>query len=282
MTGFDEPRPRLDGETLQLLRELFRGAFGLQLRDDLAFIAERRLWTRLEALELRDFAGYHRYLMHDARGKEELELAAELLVPHETYFFREPTQLESFRDEVLPELASRFAPGRRLSLWSAGCSSGEEAYTLAMLLDGSGLFPGWDVQVHGTDVSRRVLQLARAGEYGPSAVRAMPAGVLGRWFDRLDGGRYKVRDVLRTRVSFGHLNLMDATGVKLLPPMHAIFCRNVLIYLEPRARLEVVARFFERLVPGGLLFLGHSESLINESTAFELVQLEGDLAYRKP
>ena len=89
-------------------------------------------------------------------------------------------------------------------------------------------------------------------------------------------------DVLRTRVSFSHLNLMDATGVKLLPPMHAIFCRNVLIYLEPRARLEVVPRFFDRLVPGGLLFLGHSESLINESTAFELVQLEGDLAYRKP
>lgn len=282
MGGLEGDKPKLDAETLRLLRELFRTEYGLQLRDDLAFIAERRLWPRLEALALRDFSAYYRYLKHDPLGRDELETAAELLVPHETYFFREPTQLESFRAEALPALATRFAADRRLRLWSAGCSSGEEPYTLAMLLEDSGLFGGWDVQIHGTDVSRRVLQAARIGEYGPSALRSTPPSAQARHFERLEGGRVRVREPLRAKVSFSRLNLMDAAGARLLPPMHVVFCRNVLIYLEPQARLQVVSRFFERLVPGGLLFLGHSESLLNESTSFELVQLEGDLVYRKP
>ena len=278
----EEVRPLLTAEEFRLLKELLLDACGLQLRDDLKYVVERRLWPRLEALSLRDYGGYYRYLRFDARAKEEVELAIELLVPHETYFFREPTQLDSFKRELLPMLSVQNASTRRLRLWSAGCSSGEEPYTLAMLIAESGLFEGWDVQIHGTDISRRMLTAARAAEYGSSALRTTTPAQLARHFDPLSSGRFRVKAPLKNRVSFGHLNLLDDVGLKLLPRMDAIFCRNVLIYLEPAARRTVVHSFWEQLFAGGYLLLGHSESLLTFSTDFALVQLSGDLVYRRP
>lgn len=278
----EEARPLLTAEEFRLLKELLLDACGLQLREDLKYVVERRLWPRLEALSLRDYSGYYRYLRFDARAREEVELAIELLVPHETYFFREPTQLDSFKRELLPMLHGQNSASRRLRLWSAGCSSGEEPYTLAMLISESGLFEGWDVQIHGTDISRRMLTAARAAEYGSSALRTTTPAQLARHFDPAGSGRFRVKAPLKNRVSFGHLNLLDEPGLKLLPRMDAIFCRNVLIYLEPAARRRVVHSFWEQLVAGGYLLLGHSESLLTFSTDFALVQLKGDLVYRRP
>ncbi len=278
----EEVRPLLTSEEFRLLKELLLDACGLQLREDLKYVVERRLWPRLEALSLRDYASYYRYLCFDGRGKEEVELAIELLVPHETYFFREPAQLDSFKRELLPLLSVQNAGTRKLRLWSAGCSSGEEPYTLAMLIAETGLFDGWDVQIHGTDISRRMLTAARAAEYGSSALRTTTAPQLARHFDSHGPGRFRVKAPLKNRVSFGHLNLLDEAGLKLLPRMDAIFCRNVLIYLEPGARRRVVHSFWEQLVAGGYLLLGHSESLLTFSTDFALVQLTGDLVYRRP
>ena len=279
---FEEVRPLLTAEEFRLLRELLLDACGLQLRDDLKYVVERRLWPRLEALSLRDYSAYYRYLRFDARAREEVELAIELVVPHETYFFREPTQLDSFSRELLPMLKADNANTRRLRIWSAGCSSGEEPYTLAMLIDQSGLFEGWDVQIHGTDISRRMLAAARVAEYGSSALRTTTPSQLSRHFDLVAPGRYRVKAGHKTRVSFGHLNLLDDPGLKLLPRMDVIFCRNVLIYLEPVARRRVVKAFWEQLIAGGFLLLGHSESLLTYSTDFALVQLTGDLVYRRP
>jgi chemotaxis protein methyltransferase CheR len=280
--AFEELRPVLAAEEFRLISELLLGACGLQLRDDLKYVVERRLWPRLEALSLRDYGAYHRYLRFDARAREELELAIELLVPHETYFFREPAQLDSFSRELLPMLKAENESSRRLRVWSAGCSSGEEPYTLAMLISDSGLFDGWDVQIHGTDISRRMLAAARVAEYGQSALRTTTPSQLARHFDAVAPGRYRVKAELKNRVSFGHLNLLDQPGLRLLPRMDAIFCRNVLIYFEPVVRRRVVHTFWEQLLAGGYLLLGHSESLLTYSTDFALVQLTGDLVYRRP
>ncbi len=278
----EESRPLLTAEEFRLLKELLLDACGLQLRDDLKYVVERRLWPRLEALSLRDYGGYYRYLRFDARAREEVELAIELLVPHETYFFREPTQLDSFKRELLPMLSQQNTSSRKLRLWSAGCSSGEEPYTLSMLIAESGLFEGWDVSIHGTDISRRMLTAARAAEYGSSALRTTTPAQLARHFDPISSGRFRVKAPLKNRVSFGHLNLLDEPGLRLLPRMDAIFCRNVLIYLEPVARRKVVHSFWEQLFANGYLLLGHSESLLTFSTDFALVQLTGDLVYRRP
>ncbi len=280
--GLGDARLELSPSELHTLRDLLARASGFVLRDELKFIAERRLAPRLELLGLRDFAAYARYLRFDPRGPEELETAIDLLVPHETYFFREPTQLACFEEELLPLLERRNARTRALHAWSAGCSTGEEPYTLAALMvDRPGL-AGWALEVLGTDLSRKALTAARKAEYGSMALRATTPAQRERLFEPLEGGRVRVKERYREVVRFGQLNLLDASAAAVLPRFDVIFCRNVLIYFDQATRRRVVELFFERLVEGGFLLLGHSENLLHLPTRFELVQLEGDLVYRRP
>jgi len=272
----------MNAEEFRLLRDFVYAYCGILVRDDMKYVMQRRLWPRLEALGLTDFGSYYRYLRFDAQRRPELETAIEALTTHETYFFREPRQLKAFSDEVLPLLERRNARTRRLRVWSAGCSSGEEVYTLAMLLKESGRFEGWDVVVHGSDISRRVLAVARQGEYGPSALRATSADQLSRHFVQLGPNRVRVRDDIRALVTFGHHNLQEAEQGPSSSRMDAVFCRNVLIYFDTPARQRVLRLIYDKLSPGGYLMLGHSENLINLSADFELVHLRGDLVYRRP
>jgi len=272
---------RMTPVEFRMLRDLIHGHAGLYFRDDLQYLVERRLGARVRALGLDGFAAYHRFLRFDPNASAELEVAAEALTTNETYFFREPAQLRSFADEVLPALARARAGDRRLRVWSAGCSSGEEAYTVAILLRASGLFAGWDLGVLGTDIARKVLATARAGVYGSHAFRGVDAEAMIRWFQPR-GEKWTVDDAVRRIVSFGHLNLLDDAAVALVEPVDCIFCRNVLIYFDPPARRQVLRGFLRALRPGGWLLLGHAESLVNLTADFEMVQLEGDLAYRRP
>ena len=281
MTVLDPPGPRLGPVDFRLLRDLFHEHAGLCFRDELGYLMERRLAPRLKVHGLADFAAYHRFLRYDPQRRAELEAATELLTTNETYFFREPQQLKAFAAEILPALAAAKRASRRLRVWSAGCSSGEEVYTIAILLKESGLFEDWDVNVFGSDIARRVLQTARAGAYGTHAFRAAAAEVMQRWF-RPQGDRWSVDDSIRRLVPFGHLNLLDPGMMSLVGRVDVIFCRNVMIYFDVPARRQVCRAFHEKLVDGGFLLLGHSESLLNVTADFELVHLKSDLVYRKP
>ncbi len=159
--------------------------------------------------------------------------------------------------------------------------TGEEAYTLAVLVLESRLFEGWDVEVIGADISRRCLDAARAGAYGDHAFRTPEAEHMRRWF-RLRGGKWVVDDAIRRMVRFGRENLLDPGALSTVARVDAIFCRNVMIYFDLAARRRVLARFHEKLRDGGWLLLGHSESLLNVTADFELVHLSRDLVYRKP
>jgi chemotaxis protein methyltransferase CheR len=278
----DDIRPELTDEAFRLVRDLVYEASGIALRDELRFVVQRRLVPRLEALGLPDFTAYYRFLRFSRGGREELEAAIDAVSTHETYFFREPTQLAAFSAELLPLLARRNARVRALRLWSAGCSTGEEAFTLAMLVQDSGLFAGWDVEVFGTDISRRVLATARRAEFGESSLRATGAAQRARFFEPVGAGRVRVREEVRARVTFGHLNLLEPHAAALLPRMDAVFCRNVLLYLDLPARRRVLQLLYDRLVECGILLLGHAENLLSISSEFELVHLARDLVYRRP
>ncbi len=280
--GPTDSRLEMSAEELHLLRDLFQQASGFLLREDLKFIAERRLASRLELLGLRDFTAYARYLRFDARGPDELESAIDLLVPHETYFFREPTQLRCFEEELMPLVEKKNERTRSLQIWSAGCCTGEEPYTLSMLLLDRPTVKGWDLDILGTDLSRKALTSARKAEYGPMALRATTAEQKEKFFQPMEGGRVTLSPRFREPVRFGRLNLLDTSAASLLPRFDVIFCRNVLIYFDQATRRRVIELFFERLNRGGYLLLGHSENLLQLSTRFELVQLEGDLVYRRP
>lgn len=273
-------QPPEAGEMRQLA-EVFRQEAGLAFADDSGFVLERRLKDRVAALGLSTFAQYIDYLRHDPGGSRELEEALELVTTHETYFFREEYQLRAFRDEVVPRLRQLAGSRRRISVWSAGCATGEEAYTVAMLLAHGALPPGWEARVFGTDLSRRCVAAARRAVYGPAAFRCVPVEFRQQYFVETAEGT-AVSPEPRAMCSFAQLNLLDRDRLAVVGRVDAIFCRNVLIYLDQEARRRVLENVYECLLPGGFLMLGHSESLLHASSRFEAVRLRDDLVYRKP
>jgi chemotaxis protein methyltransferase CheR len=289
--------PRLRADEYRLLRDLVSERLGLWFGPESRSSLERRLRERLDVHGLTSFTDYFQLLKYGPLAAEEWDEAADLLTTHETYFFREDYQLRAFRDEVVPLLAAK--PRRRLSVWSAGCSTGEEVYTIAILLLESGLFdprpgaPPWDVRVHGSDLSKKCIAAARRGVYGASSFRATPDDVRARWFVPAAGTElgpsaapsgvaYGVAPAVRSICHFAQMNLLDEERTQLVGRCDVIFCRNVVFYLDASARRRVIDTLYDRLVPGGILLLGHAESLLNVSTAFELLHLKEDLVYRKP
>jgi chemotaxis protein methyltransferase CheR len=273
----------MNAEEFRLFRDLIYDHCGIFFQSDSAFLLHRRLLPRLEALSLADFTAYYRYLASasEERRRDEMEHLIERVTTNETYFFRESYQLDALAQEILPAIYRARPRGKRLTIWSAGCASGEEAYTIAIVLLEVGLFTDWEVRVFGNDISRRMLHIARKGQYGRSAFRATDPRLLRRYFREAEG-KQQVRDEVRALVSFGQINLLDASMMTLVSEVDIIFCRNVLIYFDARSRRRVVEALHRKLVPGGYLLLGHSESLIQVTTAFELVHLKHDMVYRKP
>lgn len=268
-------------EEFRLLRDLVYEHAGLVYDESALTLFDRRLGERLEALSLPSYQAYYKYLRFDVHNQQEMEEALERLTTKETYFFRQEYQLRAFQSELLPRLAEANARSRRLVVWSAGCSTGEEAYTLAALILESKLFDTWDVRVVGTDLSRQCLAHARRGVYQSGALRATSARDKARYFLELEDG-YHVQDFVKKLCQFGQMNLFDTMRGNLVGRVDAVFCRNVLIYFDVRSRKRVIDNLYQRLCPGGYLMLGHSESLLNLSTAFELVHLRDDLVYRRP
>jgi len=275
------PHAQLGAEEFRLLRDRVYEHAGLHFDEDAMFLFERRLVDRVEALGLDDFYAYYKYLRFHPQGYSELEEAIERLTTKETYFFRQEYQLRAFRDQLLPELEQGLRPRRRIGIWSAGCATGEEAYTIAVLLLESRRFAGWDLKVVGSDICRGSVAAARRGVYREAAFRTTPDEVRDRYFIPCGDGWEVVQEVKKV-CHFGQLNLMDGGHVLMAGQVDVIFCRNVLIYFDMKSRRRVIDAFYDRLAPGGYLLLGHSESLLNLSTAFELVHLKEDLVYRKP
>jgi chemotaxis protein methyltransferase CheR len=277
----------LRADEYRLLRDLVSERLGIWFGPDSRLSLERRLRERLTVRGLTSYGDYYQLLKYSPLANEEWEEASELLTTHETYFFREDFQLRAFKNELLPMLATLGRKRRRLQVWSAGCSTGEEAYTIAMLVLESGLFEGWEVRVYGSDLSKKCITAARRGIYGPSSFRSTSDEAKRRWFvapkQELSAAQgLSVTPEARALCHFGQMNLLDEERTHLVGRCDVIFCRNVLIYFDGPARKRVIEMFHERLVPGGVLLLGHAESLLNVSTAFELLHLTEDLVYRKP
>ena len=273
---------RMLPEEFRLLRDLLLQHAGLMFDESSLSIVERKLSERVAALELSSFGEYYKYIKLHPRGDLELQEVVEALTTAETYFFRQDYQLRAFVDELLPALKESNERSKRLTLWSAGCSSGEEVYTLAMLVDRSGLFDDWEVRVIGSDISRKRIASARRGIYRENSFRTTTSEERSRYFEPLNDGTFQVIERIRAKCHFGQLNLMDRSRATIVGRVDAVFCRNVIIYFDAESRARAIDTMYERLVPGGYLLLGHSESLFHVSTAFELLHLREDLVYRKP
>ncbi len=278
-----KPDIKMSEDEFLQIRDFIYDFCGLHFDIESKYMLEKRLNKRLTHHHLDNFKDYYYQLRYSRDNDEELSTVIDLLTTNETYFFREDFQLKTFTDEVLPEIMKkkRGTGDRSLRIWSAGCSSGEEPYTLAMLMLQNPELRRWDVEIVGTDISKEVLSMAREGGYGKGSFRSTDEYFIDRYFTEIDG-KFRISDHVKRLVTISHLNLLDRKKVSLLGKMDAIFCRNVIIYFDLNAKKKVISCFHDQLQKGGFLFLGHSESLMNISTDFDLRHFTHDMVYQRP
>lgn len=242
-------------------------------------LVHSRLARRLREQGLTRFADYLALVRQDPRERAAMVVA---LTTNHTHFFRENHHFDHLRDQVLPQLQARARAGHKVRIWSAGCSSGEEVYSIAMTLAGeNGASAAWlkhsDVRILATDLAPHVVQAVTAGRYSSSIVQPIPESYRRQWL-RADGpGDFRVSDTLRSLVTARVLNLFQPWPMR--QSYDVIFCRNVMIYFEDPAKEELETRFGDMLAPGGMLYIGHSERLIGAASA--RMEPVGQTIYRK-
>ncbi len=243
---------------------------GIRLAHGKEELVRSRLIKRLRALELAGFDSYLQFIKED-RTTHELHTMIDALTTNKTSFFRENQHFEYMRTRIIPELRARNSKAR---IWSAGCSSGEEPYTIAMILHEEWpQISQMDVRILATDISTRILTKARSAEYEKEYLKDIPPDYLSKYFTllRITPARtYGIQDKIKKMIHFAQLNLMDTWPMK--GPFDIIFCRNVMIYFDSATQGRLVSRFHDLLVPGGHLLVGHSESLVANSCGLKYVQ----------
>ena len=268
------PAAKLTEAQFERISALVKNLSGINLHTGKKELVKARLGKRLRLLGIDSFEDYLDRVAHDPRHGE-LTTMLDSLSTNLTSFFRENQHFEFLVERVLPGvLAKGAASRRRLRLWSAGCSSGEEPYSLAITLhEHMASLSAWDVGILATDLSTRVLAHAKEAVYDAARFENMPAALRSRHFDCIESKpdkRYRVKDGIRRIVHFARLNLMDPWPMS--GPFDVVFCRNVMIYFDKPTQTRLVGRFWDILGPGGMLFVGHSESLAGVEHRFRYVQ----------
>lgn len=269
-------------EEFRRFRDLLHHQSGIYLEESKIDSLRISLVTRATRLGYTTLPDYYKAL---ARDDQEFNELLNLVTINETSFFRFPAQFDALRDRVLPEImAAKSGGNKAVRIWSAGCSTGEEPYSIAMTLIDSGIeMAGYKPQVLGTDVSTKALARAKSGVYGKRAMMNVPGDVVSRHFEPTPSGDFRITDRVRTHVDFGYQNLIkEPYPLSLMGNWDIIFCRNVTIYFRLDSTRRVVSNFFDSLNEGGYLFIGHSETLTSVSDTFEAVEIGGVFLYRKP
>ena len=263
----------LSAAQFQQVRRVVYEKCGINLTPGKEELVKSRLAKRLQALDLPSFEAYLQFVKQDLSGKEQAQML-DVLTTNKTYFYREAAHFDYLCQELVPNWRQP-----KLRIWSAGCSSGEEPYTIgALLREHLKGIDRADVRLLATDLSLRVLEKAQAATYPAEAFNEMPPSLVQKYFT-LTGGHprtYRVNDNVRKLVSFAPLNLLAEWPMK--GPFDVIFCRNVMIYFDLETRARLVNRYWQMLAPGGHLFIGHSESLNGIKHQYQYVQ---PAAYRK-
>ena len=272
-----------DEEFVQL-RDFIYQQSGIFIAENRKYLIENRLSNRIKELNLKNFGEYYYFLRFDAKRKDELTKLFEVITTNETSFYRNPPQLKVFQEKILPltlEEIKKKGP-KKLRIWSAGCSTGEEPYTLAMILHEvlRTELPTWDIKITANDLSEAVLKAARQGRYNEYALRTTPKEIIDRYFIKYEN-YYDVQPKLKNLITFAPINLSDRLMLKRNEKSHIIFCRNVIIYFDDEMKKQVIESFYDNLLPGGCMLIGHSESLHNISRTFKPEHHVGTIVYRK-
>ena len=267
------------------IRDLIYEISGIYQPEEKLYLLASRCARRMSAVNVKSPSEYLNHLTTRANREAEMRLLVNEITIGETYMFRSPAQLDALRNVILPQLIkSKTAMGfKRLRLWSAGCSTGEEPYTLAMFLleESAKMLAGFTFDILATDINDNSLATAKAGIYGDYALRNTSELLKKKYFKPHDEKRLEVSDQLKSVIRFDRVNLSDDSKMLFLKGLDLIFCCNVLIYFDLNSKRRVMQHFFANLLPGGYLFLGHAESLYQVDDRFRLVHFPGAIGYWK-
>jgi chemotaxis protein methyltransferase CheR len=252
------------------LAEYIEQNYGIHIKKEKKLILSSRLYNELVNNNCENFTQYFEFIRSDKSGKALIELVNKITTNH-TFFMREADHFNYFRENVLPYLA-KTVKNKDLRIWSAGCSTGQEPYTLAIIIDD--FFKNekalWDTKILATDISNKVLYEAINGIYGKDEVEGLPSMWRLNYFEKLDNGNYMINNKIKKEVIFRRFNLME----KVFPfkkKFHVIFCRNVMIYFRHSTKMELINKFYDIMEYGGYLFIGHTESIPRNETGFQYI-----------
>jgi len=260
----------ISDEEYRILTDNIYENYGIKLGNPKKTLVTGRLQNVLLQNNFNSFSEYYDFVVSDKTGSALATLIDKITTNH-TFFMREPEHFHYFRDCALPYLVGK-AKNKDLRIWSAGCSTGEEAYTLAMILQDyfGDDKPLWDTRILATDISSKVLNAAIKGEYKIKSIDTLPLNWRCIYFTETDNEKAVITDKIRKEVIFRSFNLMNS-DFPFKKKFHVIFCRNVMIYFDTRKKKELTDKFYDSMEPGGFLFIGHSESLNREETKLKYV-----------
>ncbi len=260
----------LTSKEFQQLSDYIKNNYGIRLKQEKMTLVSGRLHNVLQQAGFNNFTEYYDYLIADKTGNAVTTLVNKITTNH-TYFMREASHFEYFKSKVLPYLSEKVMD-KDLRVWCAACSTGEEAYTLAMLIDeyfGKSKM-WWDTKILATDISEKVLDLAQKGVYSNERIAPLPSAWKMNYFKAYDDENSVLIDRIKDEVIYRKLNLMDNV-FPFRKKLHTIFCRNVMIYFDNETKNKLVDKLYDHLEYGGYLFIGHSESLNRDTTKFKYV-----------
>ncbi len=277
-------QPAFTDDTFQKIKEFVYQQSGIFLSTNRKKIIEKRLLNRLNDLKLSDFEKYYKFLLHKEHTKQELPYLIDAITVNETKFFRNQAHINAFIEAVIPDILERKrkAQNPSIKILSVGCSSGEEPYTLAIILNQyfPDIWQNYKTNILGTDINTKILEQAKRGLYDEFTVQKMDSSVLDGFFQK-KGLKCQLNPDIRKLVEFKAVNLIDEQQMSALGHFDLILCRNVLIYLDEKARKQAARILYNNLNPDGYLFLGHSESLHGISKSFKLIHFIKTMGYKK-
>lgn len=275
--------PNITSGEFEILSDLVYRKTGIRFESKKLYFITKRIEKRMDALGLEKVSDYLRILRFTDTDNQEFQQLTDLLTINETYFFRDFPQMQVFAEHCLPAVVDKKTKeGKRsLKIWSAGCSTGEEPYTLGIIISEMiDDIADWDIRIIAGDIDTKALEKARLAVYESRSIRDVPPEYLSGYFKKTNEN-YKVAEQIRNMIQFEHINLSDKNEIRQKRDFDFIFCRNMMIYFDDISRKRLVDQFYVALNPGGYIFLGSSESIGRISTAFRLKKIGGHIVYYK-
>jgi chemotaxis protein methyltransferase CheR len=280
MNGSETKPALMDESTFRHLRDLIYEQTGIHFQESKKYLLESRLQPRLRARQCRTFGDYLNFLKFDSFRDGEFAELYTVITTNETYFFRDDAQLDTFMTVIVPTVMKQNSATRQLRIWSAACSTGDEPYTLALLLRDHPPLVNWSIDILASDISETVLEVARKGVYRAHSLRKVPLAIRSKYFSG-DSDEFALVPHVKNLVRFMNVNLYDRSRLKLIRGIDVILCRNCLIYFDHKAKDQIISDLRDALRPEGYLIIGFSETLHDHSGSFHAVHAGRSVVYQK-